>query len=284
MHPNNLHQKPYDFKELVKKTQILTSYIITNSYGEDTIDFANPEAVYALNKALLATHYGIEAWDIPSGYLCPPIPGRADYIHHLADLFKKEANQIKGLDIGVGANCIYPILGNCIYGWQMVGCDSDAMAVKTAQNIIQKHPKLQQAIQIRHQGNKSNIFDGIIQPEEYFDFTMCNPPFHTSKEAALKGTQRKLNNLKIASNEVLNFGGQPNELWCNGGEALFLKRMIKQSRAYAKQVGVFTSLVSKKETLPTIEKQLHKLGALYQIITMEQGNKKSRFITWNFQK
>ncbi|MFL1896609.1 23S rRNA (adenine(1618)-N(6))-methyltransferase RlmF [Aquimarina sp. 2-A2] len=282
MHPDNIHQKPYDFKELIKSYEVLSSFVITNPVGTQTIDFANPDAVYALNKALLISYYGIKAWDIPSGYLCPPIPGRADYIHHLATFLKLDKKLIKGLDIGVGANCVYPILGNHLYQWQMVGCDSDATAAEAAQNIVRLNPHLQDAIQIRHQDNKSNIFEGIIHTDEYFDFTMCNPPFHSSKEEAQKATQRKTHNLKIKSNDTLNFGGQANELWCNGGEALFLKRMVKQSKSYAKQVGVFTSLVSKKETLPKLEKQLKKLGASYQIIAMEQGNKKSRFIAWKF--
>ena len=94
-----------------------------NPYGKQTINFFNPQAVKALNKALLVTHYGIRYWDIPKNYLCPPIPGRADYIHYIADLIDPEGvnmmvkeecddqprRQCRCLDIGVGANCIYPL-------------------------------------------------------------------------------------------------------------------------------------------------------------------------------
>ena len=80
----------------------------------------------------------------------------------------------------------------------------------------------------------------------------------------------------------LNFGGESNELWCNGGEALFLKRMIKESADFKTQVGWFTSLISKKESLSKIYKQLDKLKAIYKVIPMSQGNKKSRFIAWKF--
>ena len=58
-----------------------------------------------LNRALLKADYGIDFWDIPPNYLCPPIPGRVDYIHHLADLLARSNNneiprgpQIKALD------------------------------------------------------------------------------------------------------------------------------------------------------------------------------------------
>ncbi len=284
MHPNNIHNKSYDFRALTLAHTDLKSFVFTNKYGTETIDFSNPIAVLHLNKAILIHHYGLANWNIPDGYLCPPIPGRADYIHHLADVLTEESikGQIKGLDIGVGANCIYPILGAQLYQWKMVGCDIDKNAVIAAKNNVESNSKLLEKIEIRHQPNNSNLFEGIIKDGEYFHFTMCNPPFHTSKDEATKGTLRKLMNLGKSTELTLNFGGQANELWCNGGEALFLKRMIKQSVDFSKQVGVFTSLVSKKENLPKLIKQLNKLKATHRIIEMSQGNKKSRILVWNF--
>ncbi|WP_025663871.1 23S rRNA (adenine(1618)-N(6))-methyltransferase RlmF [Aquimarina megaterium] len=284
MHPNNIHNKPYDFETLTTTHNALENFVFINTFGNSTIDFSNQKAVLELNKALLKHHYGLKDWSIPEGYLCPPIPGRVDYIHHLADMLAKEGGttQIKGLDIGMGANCIYPILGAQVYNWHMVGADIDENAVISAKNNIKINQQLTDTIEIRHQTNNANIFEGIIKNEEFFDFTMCNPPFHASQKEASRGTLRKLKNLGITEHNELNFGGQANELWCNGGEALFLKRMIKQSVAFARQVGFFTSLVSKKEHLPKLEKQLDKLKATHTTIAMEQGNKKSRFIIWKF--
>ncbi|WP_074406228.1 23S rRNA (adenine(1618)-N(6))-methyltransferase RlmF [Aquimarina megaterium] len=284
MHPNNIHNKPYDFTTLINAHEALEIFVFTNTFGNSTIDFSDHKAVLELNRAILKYHYGLKDWNIPEGYLCPPIPGRVDYIHHLADMLAKEGvtTKIKGLDIGMGANCIYPILGAQVYDWYMVGADIDEKAVISAKNNIKINQQLSDSIEIRHQTNNANIFEGVIKNEEYFDFTMCNPPFHTSQKEATKGTLRKVKNLGIAEHLELNFGGQANELWCNGGEALFLKRMIKQSVTFAKQVGFFTSLVSKKEHLPKLEKQLDKLKATHTTIAMEQGNKKSRFIVWKF--
>lgn len=80
---------------------------------ELSVNFADPLAVKTLNKALLAHFYGVTHWDIPDGFLCPPVPGRADYVHHLADLLADDnggvvPKQATVLDIGTGANLIYP--------------------------------------------------------------------------------------------------------------------------------------------------------------------------------
>lgn len=284
MHPRNIHNTQYNFKELSKVNPDLEKFITKNQHTNDfTIDFSNPKAVVALNKALLLHHYQLKNWKLPEGFLCPPIPSRVDYIHHISDLVANENQLIKGLDIGVGANAIYTILGVQVYNWQMVGCDINLESVKAAQQNINFTTKLAEKATIVHQTDNANIFKGIIQPNDYFHFTLCNPPFYTSEEDAAKNAKQKLTNLGKETTE-LNFGGQYNELWCNGGEALFLKRMIKQSADFKSQVGYFTSLVSRKENLPKIEKQLKKLQANYRIIPMEHGNKKTRFIAWSYTK
>ena len=291
MHPKNLHNQPYNFDSLIDSNPDLAPFVFTNEHGTRTINFSINEAVLQLNKALLKLHYKVSGWDIPPYYLCPPIPGRADYIHYLSDLLSEDniSENIKGLDIGVGANGIYPILGTQIYNWNMVGTDIDENAIASASKNTATSEKLKNHIEIRHQKNNANIFEGIIEKDEYFNFTMCNPPFHTSEEEASKGTLRKLRNLQKEDQPyqtkkeiVLNFGGQANELWCNGGEALFIKRMIKQSVTFKNQVGWFTTLVSKKENLQKIRKQLEKLKVNYRVIPMSQGNKKSRFVAWKF--
>ena len=291
MHPANIHQSSYDFKFLVNAHPDLDHFVYSGKSGVATIDFADNQAVLALNKALLKGHYGLNDWNIPSEYLCPPIPSRADYIYHLKDLLEEDGleSNIKGLDIGTGANAIFPILTNRIYQWQMIGSDIDATAIGYAKANIMATEGLDKAIEIRHQDNKANIFKGILLENEYVHFTMCNPPFHASEEEAIKGSLRKLRNLggsasyKTKSDLVLNFGGQANELWCNGGESLFIKRMIKESVAFKNQVGWFTTLVAKKEHLPKIYKQLSKVKAHCKTIPMEQGHKKSRIVAWKFK-
>lgn len=287
LHKRNKHNGQYDFPKLITDYPPLKKFVSLNPYGVQTINFFNPQAVKALNKALLTSYYGIRYWDIPKGYLCPPIPGRADYIHYIADLVNPlvEERKCRALDIGVGANCIYPIIGCTEYGWTFVGADIDSASLANARKIVTCNPVLAHKIEFRLQENSKNIFNGIIGPDEYFDVTVCNPPFHSSKEEAEEGTLRKLSSLKgqKVSKASLNFGGNAKELWCEGGELRFISDMISESKNFQKNVGWFTTLVSKERNLDKLYAKLKAVGAAeYRIIQMHQGTKNSRILAWRF--
>lgn len=294
LHPRNLHRDRYDFELLISNCPELKQYVSINKHQIETIDFSNPKAVKVLNKALLKTYYNVDFWSIPANYLCPPIPGRADYIHYIADLLAESNNgeipngdNILGLDIGTGANCIYPILGNAIYNWNFVATDIDKKAIENCTKIIEANPKLIEVISLQQQTESRFIFKNIFTPEDRFAFTMCNPPFHASAEEANKSAVRKSKNLnskeKKSDNPVLNFGGQSNELWGNGGEIAFVTQMIYESVHYKSQCLWFTTLISKKENLQAIYKILKKVNVLQvKTIDMSQGQKNSRIIAWSF--
>ena len=292
LHTRNLHRFRYNFDELIKSCSNLKSFVFINKYESQTIDFSNPDAVKMLNKAILKHFYGISHWEIPPNYLCPPIPGRADYIHYIADLLAlsnigiiPRGKTVKVLDIGVGANCVYPIIGNSVYGWEFVGSDIDSNAIKNAHEIILKNPLLTGSIELRFQPSAVNIFKGIIMEDEVFDASICNPPFHTSLEEATKGTRRKINNLTghTSKTPTLNFGGQNAELYCEGGEEKFVEQMIEESSKVPKNCVWFTSLISKKEHLPSMYKMLKKVKVVeFKTIDMAQGQKISRIIAWTF--
>lgn len=289
LHPRNKHREDYDLEFLIQSCSELAPFVILNKYQVKSVDFFNPEAVKMLNKALLKAYYQIDHWDIPAGYLCPPVPGRADYIHHIADLLGESnrlniplGNKVKGLDIGVGANCIYPIIAFSEYQWQFVGSDIDQKAIDSSNKIILSNPKLRDKISIRLQSNSKDIFKSIIRENELFDFTICNPPFHSSKAEARSSANRKLKNLK-AKKRVLNFAGQSNELWYDGGEYGFLKEMIGQSKEFTNSVMWFTCLVSKESNLKKVYVLLNNVNAKkVKTIPMETGNKKSRIVAWSF--
>ncbi len=314
LHPRNPHKGRYDLELLSNHSPDIKAFIQRKKNGENTIDFGNPAAVLALNQSLLAYYYDVSLWQIPEGYLCPPIPGRADYIHYIADLLADhdthansshvpKGKKICVLDIGTGANCIYPIIGSQAYDWMFIGTDIDPVSVKCAQNIVRSNPCLRKNIKLLWQKNSESIFKGVVGPDDLYDLTMCNPPFHSSMEEAIASNQRKQSNLnkhrqrrtsshlgplsdpgnKRQSKDRRNFGGQKAELWCAGGEIAFLQKMVKESKLIADQVCWFTTLVSKRENVQGLKKQLEKLGAeRIEVLNMSQGQKLSRALAWSF--
>ncbi|MGY5450907.1 23S rRNA (adenine(1618)-N(6))-methyltransferase RlmF [Agarivorans sp. MS3-6] len=294
LHPRNKHRQRYDFPALINSCPELQTFVAPNKYGDLSIDFFNPAAVLCLNKALLKHFYHIQDWKIPKHNLCPPIPGRVDYIHYLADLLASSnagsiprGNKVRCLDVGVGANCVYPLVGSSEYAWSFVGSDIDSDSLRSAGLIIAANPQLSSNIELRLQRRSQHIFQGMIQADDCFVATLCNPPFHASQAEALAGTQRKQSNLKAsASNQKkLNFGGQSNELWCKGGELSFVKNMISESQLFATQSLWFTSLISKEANLKGVYQALKREGALQvETIKMGQGQKVSRFVAWTFVK
>jgi len=303
LHPNNLHKHGYDFPALIQSHPALSAYVKINKYHIDSIDFADPIAVKTLNYALLKHHYGIVDWDIPQGFLCPPIPGRVDYIHYVAELLNdspssrssvSKPSSIRLLDIGTGANGIYSLLACQVYGWQCTASDIDPLSLDNVALIMQQNPDLNNRLQLRLQPEKNHIFEGIIEAGDYFDVSVCNPPFHASLEDALKSSQNKRDNLAINRNKngassisptssVANFGGQKAELWCTGGEIKFLRTMIKESKTFGSQCHWFTSLISKSDNVKPAIKLLRKLAATdIKEIEMKQGNKITRILAWTF--
>jgi len=291
LHPRNPFRFKYDFEVLTQALPELKPFVHMNKHGIETIDFNNPEAVLTLNRAILKHQYQIEYWNIPKGYLCPPVPGRADYIHHIADLLKlsnqgkfPNGKKVNVLDVGTGANCIYPIIGNRTFRWQFVGSEVDPRAIKCANQIVESNTNLSKEIEIRTQENVNNIFHGVIEEDDFFDLTVCNPPFFASVEEAAKKNNRKIKNLGVkSSHNALNFGGQNTEFWTKGGEKAFIDKMIKQSQAFDGQCLWFTTLVSNARNLPFLEARLKNAGALrVKIIEMAQGQKTSRILCWTF--
>ncbi|MFG1501179.1 23S rRNA (adenine(1618)-N(6))-methyltransferase RlmF [Halobacteriovorax sp. XZX-3] len=297
LHPRNLHNKSYDFNALIKSFPTLESYVKANQYGNQSVNFSDAGALLCLNQALLAHYYKVTNWSVPQGNLVPPIPGRVDYIHYIADLLAEDNNgkvpvgpKIKGLDIGTGTSCIYPILGNSIYGWKFVGSDISSEAINHANTILKANSSLKKNIKARFQKSPQHIFKELIKSDEKFDFTMCNPPFYSSQEEADKERAKKLKNLnankiKKGHNPTAksNFGGVKNELWCEGGEKAFVTNMIQESVEFKQQCHWFTTLISQKENLVDLNKELKRQGVSdSRVIEMIHGHKIAHILAWKF--
>jgi 23S rRNA (adenine1618-N6)-methyltransferase len=281
----------YDFDKLIIVEPLLIPYVLTTVSGTQSINFSNPTAVKLLNKAILKLDYKIEYWDIPTGYLCPPIPGRALYINQLAEFLAIQnkgviprGKNINCLDLGTGANFIYALLGTALYQWSFVGSDIDPIAIKNAELIIKSNHILAKN-KVRLQNNAGKFFNNIILDGELYDAVVCNPPFHSSREEANKASQRKVNNLgkSKGSKLSLNFGGQSNELWITGGELAFISKMISESKEYGNSCLWFTTLVSKESNLAAIYNKLEEIKCSeFKTIPINIGHKTSRIIAWTF--
>jgi 23S rRNA (adenine1618-N6)-methyltransferase len=292
LHPRNRFRQGYDFPELVRVSPELTPFVKPTAHGDLSIDYADAAAVKSLNQALLRYAYALKTWDLPPGRLCPPVPGRADYVHHLADLLSggdeakiPRGKAVRVLDIVTGASAIYPLIGACEYGWSFVGVDIDAAALRWARQIVEANAGVALRIQFRQQADPAGCFDGVVRGGETFDLSLCNPPFHASAAEAEAGTVRKLRHLGIRDAKLeRNFGGQANELWCPGGELAFIRRMIEQSARIPERCWWFTTLVSKGEHLPALRSALRTAGAVeVRVIEMAQGQKKSRVLAWTYR-
>lgn len=292
LHPRSQYAAGYDFARLIRRCPELAGLVRPSPAGKPTIDFADPAAVTQLNRALLLDAYDLAQWELPPGQLCPPVPGRADYVHHLADLLRGDAPAplprgpaIVVLDIGVGASCIYPIVGVGEYDWRFVGTDIDRTALAWANKLIAANPLLAGRVDLRLQSSPADSFRSVVHPGETFAASMCNPPFHASPQEAAAGTRRKLRNLGAprSAAPVLNFGGRAHELWCEGGEVGFVSRMIAQSAAQPALCRWFTTLVSKRDSLPAIDRALRRVRpAEVRTIELAHGQKKSRIVAWRF--
>ena len=163
VHPRNKYaDKIPDFKLLSQTFPDLRPHVKLNQHGNASIDFRQPNACKALTKALLKHDFDI-TWDVPEGQLVPPVTNRANYIHWLEDLLLLSSPTgseiIKGLDIGCGANCIYPLLGAALNGWHFVGTDITDIAIEWAGKNVQGNPHLAHLIEIRRTGQSSQPLD-----------------------------------------------------------------------------------------------------------------------------
>ncbi len=296
LHPRNLHRAPYDFPRLTTALPDLARFVQPHPLAGDTIDFADPAAVLALNRALLKLHYSIAHWDLPPGFLCPPVPSRVDYLHHLSDLLAADtANNaiprgpaVRALDLGTGANAIYALLAASVFGWRVTGTDIDPASINWARQLAASNPPLTPLLDFRLQPDPSALFANIATASDSFAVSLCNPPFHASAAEAAAGTLRKIRNLgspaaRSSAKFALNFGGRANELWCPGGEAAFIRRMIAESATRPALCVWFTTLVSKRASLPLLERDLLRARATdVRIIPMFAGQKQSRLLAWTF--
>jgi len=292
LHKRNKNTARYDLDAMAEVSPDLSKHIVIKKDGGKTIDFSSQGAVRSLNKAILHHYYGVNYWEFPEESLTPGIPGRAEYVHTVADLLAESNDgviprgaDVTVVDVGVGASCVYPVIGVVEYDWNFIGSDVDAKSLEFCNNIINQNDSLKGKIECRQQADADKIFVGILVKKDKVFATICNPPFHASIEDAVKASRRKVRNLnkQKVDDAKLNFSGKYSELVYEGGELNFILKMIYESVEYKNQCYWFTSLVSREENLGKLNYALDQVKAIKRkTVSIKTGNKMGRIVAWSF--
>eukprot|EP01127_Copromyxa_protea_P015414 TRINITY_DN442_c1_g1_i1.p1 TRINITY_DN442_c1_g1~~TRINITY_DN442_c1_g1_i1.p1 ORF type:complete len:464 (+),score=88.72 TRINITY_DN442_c1_g1_i1:31-1422(+) len=291
MHDRNPYKKsPPDFKQLASLYPSFAEHVITKG-GSATLDWNNPESLCELTKALLHKDFGVTI-ELPLDQLCPTVTSRVNYILWLEDLLgiqqrpkstKKQktgtesqpASAIRGIDIGTGASCIYPLLGYSMNNWRFTATDIDENSVKWAQKNVSLN-NWGDFIQVIHKSSEDIILslfstDTSETPEaKVYDFCMCNPPF-------FENIEQKIDNPRTQCNATSG------ELVTEGGEVAFVTKMIEESLILRHQVTWYTSLLGRKVSVKKLLKTLHEKGIKNtRTTTFYQGHTTRWAVAWSF--
>jgi 23S rRNA (adenine1618-N6)-methyltransferase len=271
---NKYFNNPPNFDYLASIYPNFSQYVYKNKFGGYSIDWRDKKALKELNKVLLDYDFGISYWDIPDGFLIPSIPSRCNYIHWLSDLLGPlNIEKVNGLDIGTGANLIYPILGHQIYGWKFIGSDINYESLVNCQKIISTN-NLDRYIQVKLQPKEDKIFENIVNEDDKFHFCMSNPPYF-SREDEIKH-----------DNPHTDFDYNEKEAYCSGGELSFINKLIKESEKYKNNFVWFSTLVGRKINLEKIEEILKEKSEIQEIktTTFYQGKQARWGIAWKYYR
>ena len=279
---NEYLNNPPNFEELSNQFHEFKQYVYKTKSGNYSINWNDAKAVLTLNKCLLKKDFNVDYYDVPSNFLIPTIPSRLNYLLFLKKLLMifdlENTEQITVIDIGTGANIIYPLLGCSKYHWNFIASDTNTEAIENAKKII-KNNNLENQIIIKHQNDPMKIFEGIIDANEYnerdFVFSMCNPPFYDS-ETELKFENNKKDN-------EFNFS----EVYYKGGEFQFIMNIIQESEIFKKNIFIFTSLMGKKTTFKKIKRiftQNTEKFPFFKHETLIQGNNVRWVVAWSYFK
>ncbi len=250
--------------------------------GSVSLNFADPEASRCLAKAILSVEYGLVV-DLPKGHLIPAIPNRLNYLLWIEDLLayaEEHVHGIKGIDIGTGPSCIYPLLGTSLHkDWSFVATDIDSNSISVARQNV-SHNNLSDRITLVHNTDPSSILKPIFDQTDdtsVFAFCMTNPPFYDGQEdldkcRALKGNAAPDSPEYTAS-----------EYFFQGGELAFIKIMVEESQIYKYRCIWYTSTVAKKSNLKLLQKHIKAQPDVKTIhwTRFIQGNISRWMIAWS---
>ena len=229
-----------------------------------------------MTKCILNYYFKIKYYSISNNFLIPTVPSRLNYINVINSLLKSygvknNEKEIIGIDIGTGANIIYPLLGYSVYKWKFICSEINEQAFENASKII-KENNLEENIKLIKQKYNNFIFIGIINRENRYTFTMCNPPYYDYEEE-----------IKIEDKKrdcEYNF----DEIYYKNGEIGFFDKYFEESICYWKNVFIFTFLIGKKSNAEKIYEKISENKGIkfFDIKRIKTGNNMRYIIYWSF--
>lgn len=216
------------------------------------------------------------------------MPVRWNYIRWIQELLDTTSDtysdrcdperEVVGLDIGVGASCIYPLLAcSSRPNWRMVGTDIDEHSLDFARrnvdtNGFSKRTKL-----------VLSTTDGPLIPlqalkMEELDFVMTNPPFYSSAE----DMQASYTGKQAPPSAVCT--GAENEMICAGGDVGFVTRILEESLKLKESVQWYTAMLGKLSSLQQIVAKLKEHGITnFAVTCLQAGYRTKRWaVAWSF--
>ncbi|XP_073091126.1 RNA N(6)-adenosine-methyltransferase METTL16 isoform X1 [Manis javanica] len=283
MHARNRYKdKPPDFAYLASKYPDFKQHVQINLNGRVSLNFKDPEAVRALTCTLLREDFGLSI-DIPLERLIPTVPLRLNYIHWVEDLIghqdSDKSTLRRGIDIGTGASCIYPLLGTTLNGWYFLATEVDDMCFNYAKKNVEQN-NLSDLIKVVKVPQKTLLMDALKEESEIiYDFCMCNPPFFANQLEA-KGVNSR--NARRPPPSSVNTGGIT-EIMAEGGELEFVKRIIHDSLQLKKRLRWYSCMLGKKCSLAPLKEELRVQGVPKVTYTeFCQGRTMRWALAWSF--
>ncbi|KAF4526319.1 hypothetical protein B566_EDAN015472 [Ephemera danica] len=279
MHPRNPYKKHPNFKELAIKYPEFRKFAKTELSGRVVLDFKDQPALRALACTLLEEDFGLKV-EIPLDRLIPTLPLRLNYLLWIEDLLEiaKIKTDIKGIDIGTGASCIYPLLAAKRKEWAMLATEIDAESAECASRNV-KNNQLDNLISVKRVA-ATQLLLGVVDDNVTYHFSMCNPPFFSSEDERDSMSKSRSPSRTPPSNAP---SGSVGEVVVQGGEVAFVMRMINESKQLGQQIVLYTSMLGHKKSVSFLLSELSKAGATSTCRTeFCQGNTTRWGIAWTF--
>jgi len=216
------------------------------------------------------------------------VPVRWNYVRWLQDLLAtthpshtdtfNPSRPTTGLDIGVGASCIYSLLA-CASGpaWTMHGTDIDTHSLTHAQQNIDTN-NLSKRIKLTQTMPQDPLIPLDKLGVSRLDFVMCNPPFYSSEEDMSRAYYGK----ELPPSAVCT--GSTNEMICEGGDVGFVSRILEESLQLRERVQWYSSMLGRLASAQQLVAKLREHDiSNFAVTNLKAGHKTRRWaVAWSF--